>query len=73
MLYKEIDHDPKCPLVQEQKARIVTLGTGYTTEEKTGTYKLDDRRQLKKAWGKYMKRIGFTDAQISYMTKSVLK
>ena len=64
MLYEEIDHGPKCPLVQEQKARIVTLGTGYTTEEKTGTYKLDDRRQLKKAWGKYMKRFGLTDFKV---------
>lgn len=48
MLYEKIDHDPKCPLIQEQKARIVTLGTGYTKEEKTGTYTLDDNTQLKK-------------------------
>ena len=56
MLYEKIDHDPKCPLVQEQKARLVTLGTGYTKEEKTCTYTLDDQRQLKKTWGNYKKR-----------------
>lgn len=64
MLYEEIDHDPKCPLVQEQKARIVALGTGYTREEKTGTYTLDDQRQLKKMWGKYKKRVGLTDFNV---------
>lgn len=64
MLYEEIDHDPKCPLVQEQKARIVTLGTGYTKEEKTGTYTLDDNTQLKKMWGNYKKRVGSTDFNV---------
>lgn len=64
MLYEKIDHDPKCPLIQEQKAELVTLGTGYTKKEKTGTYELDDRTQLKKAWGKYMKRVGSTDFKV---------
>ncbi|KGL67163.1 hypothetical protein LX03_03340 [Limosilactobacillus mucosae] len=64
MLYEEINHDPKCPLVQEQKAELVTLGTGYTREEKTGTYTLDDQRQLKKMWGKYKKRVGLTDFNV---------
>lgn len=64
MLYEKIDHDPKCPLVQEQKARFVTLGTGYTKEEKTGTYTLDDQRQLKKTWGNYKKRVGSTDFNV---------
>lgn len=64
MLYEKIDHDPKCPLIQEQKAELVTLGTGYTRKEKTGTYALDDHTQLKKAWGNYNKRVGSTDFNV---------
>lgn len=67
MLYEKIDHDPKCPLMQEQqeqKAELVTLGTGYVRKEKTVTYKLDDRTQLKKMWGGYKKQVGSTDFEV---------